>query len=162
VNPLGREGFKEHGILLYLSPALYIGFTRLQADKGLGRSYAGLLAFTEGLHSIGYLNEDDYLTHIKRYSQKLTEQKQESTLQQSKEKEARIKLEQQFSDVIKQWATMKESSRKYYVKKALENKDKIPNAKLVLALARKGPRALRNESTIESSGNVEEWERRPP
>ncbi len=159
---MGRWGFKEHGVLLYLPPEVYSGFIRLQADKGLGRSYAGLLALTEGLHSFGYLSEDDYLMYIKRYSRKLTEQKTGLTLQQSKEKAARIKLEKQFSDVIKQWPTMRESSRKHYLEKALENKDRIPNAKLVLALARKGSRSSRNEATIEPLENEKEWEPRPP
>lgn len=154
---LGKEGFKEHGVLLYLPPELYSAFIRLQADKGLGRSYAGLLALTEGLHCLGYLSEDEHAIYVKRYSRKLTEQKTALTLQQTKEKEARIKLEKQFSDIIKQWSTMKQSSRDYYMKKALDNKEIIPNAKLVIALARKGSRSLRNEVTLESSTNRKEW-----
>ena len=38
--------FREHGVMLYLDKTLYKAFIRLQADKGLGRSYAGLLPFT--------------------------------------------------------------------------------------------------------------------
>ena len=45
-----RFGFREHGVMLYLDKALYKAFIRLQADKGLGRSYAGLLPFVEGLY----------------------------------------------------------------------------------------------------------------
>lgn len=32
--------FREHGVMLYLDKVLYKAFIRLQADKGLGRSFA--------------------------------------------------------------------------------------------------------------------------
>ena len=62
---------KAHGLLLYLPSPLYLALIRLQADRGLGRSYAGLLALTEGLYRLGYLSEDAYLQFTKRYSKPL-------------------------------------------------------------------------------------------
>ena len=78
--------FKEHGVLIYLSKDLYIGFIKLQADKRLGRSYAGLLPFTEGLFRMGYISKEVYEEHIKKYSEPLESEKQVS-LEQSKEKQ---------------------------------------------------------------------------
>ncbi len=54
------RGFKEHGLMLFLGKPLYNAFIKLQADKGLGRSYAGLLSFTSGLYYLGYLSKIDY------------------------------------------------------------------------------------------------------
>ncbi|RLI44854.1 hypothetical protein DRO64_03315 [Candidatus Bathyarchaeota archaeon] len=64
---------KAHGLLLYLPPSLYLALIRLQADKGLGRSFAGLLALTEGLYRLGYLEEKEYTRLRKRYSIPLKE-----------------------------------------------------------------------------------------
>jgi len=60
--------FKEHGVMLFLDKILYTAFIKLQADKGLGRSFAGLLPFTEGLYHLGYLSKEDYEAHIEKYS----------------------------------------------------------------------------------------------
>jgi len=64
---LGRK-FREHGVMLFLDGELYHGFTKLMADKCLGRSYAGLQAFTEGIFHLGYLSKDSYDAHIEKYS----------------------------------------------------------------------------------------------
>ena len=64
---------KAHGLLLYLPPSLYLALIRLQADKGLGRSFAGLLALTEGLYRLGYLEEKEYIRLYERYTTPLEE-----------------------------------------------------------------------------------------
>lgn len=52
-----------------------MGFVKLQADKGLGRSFAALLPFVEGLYAMGYISEQVYEQHKKKYSQPLVTQK---------------------------------------------------------------------------------------
>lgn len=69
--------FREHGVMLYLDKTLYRAFIKLQADKGLGRSYAGLLPFTEGLFHLGYLSKQDHEEHVAKYSQGLIEESRE-------------------------------------------------------------------------------------
>jgi len=64
---------KTHGLLLYLPSSLYLALVRLQADKGLGRSFAGLLALTEGLYRLGYLEEKEYTRLYERYTIPLKE-----------------------------------------------------------------------------------------
>ena len=62
---------KGHGLLLFLSPELQHGHAKLMADKCLGRPYAGLLAFTEGLYHMGYISQTTYQAHCQKYGAKL-------------------------------------------------------------------------------------------
>lgn len=64
-------GFNEHKVMLFLDSELYVAFIKLQADRGLGRSYAGLLAYVEGLYQMGYLSKETYEKHVQRYSEPL-------------------------------------------------------------------------------------------
>lgn len=125
--------FREHGVMLFLDGELYTGFIKLQADRGLGRSFAGLLPFVEGLHNLGYITQEVYEEHKRKYSQPLVAEKP-LTMKQLKKKENISKLTAAFSNVIKQWATMNVKSKNYWVEKAKEYRDTIPNAKLVLGL----------------------------
>jgi len=94
--------FKEHGVLIYLSKELYTGFIRLQADKGLGRSYAGLLPFTEGLFRMGYISKEVYEEHVKKYSKPLESEKQVS-LEQLKEQQFLEQRARQLKGMLDQW-----------------------------------------------------------
>jgi len=52
------------------------------------------------------------------------------------EQQNKIQQEQKlFSEIIKQWATMRQSAKKKHIEAAKKWADKVPNAKLVLALA---------------------------
>jgi hypothetical protein len=126
--------FREHGVRLYLDKVLYKAFIRLQADRGLGRSFAGLLPFTEGLYRLGYITQRDYEEHIRKYSQELVEAKPLG-LEQLKEQEKIRKLDKFYSEVLKQWPNLSEKTRQAHIAKAKEMNEKVPNAKLVLALA---------------------------
>ena len=128
--------FKEHGLVLYLSRESYLGFIKLQADKGLGRSFAGQLAFTEGLFKLGYLSKGHYEELVKRYSQGLISEEYEKeknkpkTIIELQEQLSQNQLERSFGNVIKQWPEMKPKAREYWIEKAAKHKDVIPNASL--------------------------------
>jgi len=124
--------FNEHGVLLYLSNPLYLGFVRLQADKGLGRSYAALLPFVEGLYHMGYISKEVYEQHARKYSQPLVVQK---SLSQVHEQQRLSELEKQFSQVAEQWASLKPTTQTYWLEKAKENSE-IGTANLILKLAK--------------------------
>lgn len=126
--------FWEHRVLLCLAPELYIGFIRLQAERGLGRAFAGLLPFVEGLFRLGYLSREDYETYNRKYSQALVQPKKLSN-EQLLEQKKHAKLEAQFSAVVKEWNQLSERAQKQWARKAQACLDTIPNAKLVLALA---------------------------
>ena len=128
--------FREHGVMLFLSPELYLGFVKLQADKGLGRSYAGLLPFIEGLYSMGYISKEVYEEHVKRYSKQLVSEKPKPlpTQEQLKEEEKAEQLNKTFGMVAEQWEQHpSEEWRQTWLKRAQEHSG-LSNAKLVLAL----------------------------
>lgn len=141
--------FREHGVMLYLSKDLYLGFIKLQADKELGRSFAALLPFTEGLYRMGYISEEVYEAHKKRYSEPLTTeneaQKNQRLRREQCVKRETEELNKQFGMVADQWEshTSKEW-RRTWIKKAKQHLD-VPNAKLILELAQS------KETTLEDS-----------
>jgi hypothetical protein len=122
-------GFREHGVMLYLDKTLYKAFIRLQADKGLGRSYAGLLAFVEGLFHLGFLSKEDYQKYVAKYSQGLTEEPKPSTLEELQKEEQLKQWQRQFQIALDQFETMPSHSKQYYLKKAKELQNEIPEAR---------------------------------
>lgn len=124
--------------MLYLSRELYVGFIKLQADKGLGRSYAGLLPFTEGLYRLGYLDQNAYLSHVKKYSEKLVRDTDSKHLSKEQLNEQKVLEEKSrlFTMLLDQWDQhLSPAWRISWIKEAQKYQDKIPNAKLVLELA---------------------------
>jgi len=131
--------FREHGVLLYLDKTLYKAFIRLQADRGLGRSYAGLLPFTEGLFRLGFLSSEDYEVHIRKYSEGIAEKPQPLPAQQLEEKKELERKQKVFSMVLEQWNQHPSSVwRAKWVRQAEKWKDRVANAQLVLALTNSG------------------------
>jgi hypothetical protein len=138
---LGR--FREHGILIYLSKDLYSGFIRLQADRNLGRSYAALLSFVEGLFRMGYISKEVYEEHGKKYSSPLESEKPLS-LEQSKEKQFLEQKDRQFKGILEQWNFPRENIEEWRKKACVFAKkyaDKLQSAKDILALKEGGAQA---------------------
>lgn len=120
--------FREHGVMLYLDRTLYRAFIKLQADKDLGRSYAGLLPFVEGLYAMGYINEQVYVQHKEKYSVPLIVDK---PLQHFVDKE-----DEQLNKTLKmaadQWEDHRDPLwRQGWITRA-ELHPTLPNSKLVL------------------------------
>jgi hypothetical protein len=130
-----NERYLGHRVLLCLGPELYTGFIRLQADRGLGRSFAGLLPFTEGLFKLGYISRECYEEHVKKYSQPLVKPKPKSPEQLAEERKLQ-ELEKQFAQVLEQWSTLSEKSQKHWLQRAQEYQEKLPKAKELLALGK--------------------------
>ena len=130
----GNPHSREHGLLLFLSPELTLGIARLQVKKELGRSYAGLLALTEGLFKLGAIPEDVYRALTERYSQPLVQERKKVT-QKDLEARAQVQqLERQFSDVLNQWTTISSKAREAWIKRARAHPE-VPNSRLVVGLA---------------------------
>jgi hypothetical protein len=113
--------FKEHGVLLYLNPQELLGFIKCQADKGLGRSYAGKLCFIEGMYRLGYLNQADYESGVQKYSQGLNTVT--PSAEQLAAQELTRKLETTLEGALKEWDTLPEKARAFHLKTAIEHKD---------------------------------------
>ena len=131
---------KDHAMTLFLNPKMRMGTIKLQAELELGPSYAGLLIYNEGLHSLGKINDEDYLVNKKRYSKKLVEESQQKLIpdvdpQAVKEIED---MKRYFSMVIDQWHLHSSSDwRSKQLKRAREYANRVPNAKYVIELASK-------------------------
>lgn len=111
-----------------------MGFIKLQADKGLGRSFAGLLAFSTGLFSMGYISKAEYLRFKARYSTPLDKEPQQLTLPETPMQNELNKIDKMLGQALAQWNIHpKEKWRRYWIKKAMENGD-LPNAKKLLVL----------------------------
>jgi hypothetical protein len=127
---------KPHGYLLYLNRPVYLAVVRLQAKLGLGRSYSVLLPLVEGLHSMGYLSDEDYEEAKAQYSVGLIEaNRKPPTLNQIREKEELERLEKHYSEVLAQWSKLNEKTRLVHLKKAVKDAKRVKAAKLVLDLA---------------------------
>ena len=110
---------------------------RLQADKMLGRSYAGLLPFVEGLYHMGYLNREVYEQRARKYSDKLIGKKQ-FTLLEMQEMEKNAQLARLFQAVADQWASLKPAQREAHLKKAYEVRRTVKQAELIIQLGEQG------------------------
>jgi len=127
---MGRKDFQEHKVMLFLSKELYVAFIKLQADRGLGRSFAALLPFVEGLHSMGYISEEVYREHVNRYSKPLIVQ---TTLAEATDVQA-DQLNKTMGMVADQWAThLNPEWRRGWLETARQHSE-LSNAKLILAL----------------------------
>lgn len=128
---------KEHGLLLFLAPELQLAHAALQVQKRLGRSYAGLLAITEGYHSLGVLSDDDYKMLVEKYSKGLEKTKPVQTVRRDAAADA---MSRKFSMVLDQWQSHPQAKwRNYWISEAEQWKDRCPNAKLVLDLRSASP-----------------------
>jgi hypothetical protein len=123
--------------MLCLNKTLYRAFIRLQADKDLGRSYAGLLPWVEGMYHFGYLSEQEYQENVKRYSEPLT--KKESDRESPEAKRERELLESKdsvFKGMIEQFSL--HAGKPGWCAKVREDaeqfKDYLESARTVLSL----------------------------
>jgi hypothetical protein len=129
--------FKEHGVLIYMNTDLYVAFIRLQADKGLGRAYAGLLPFTEGMYHLGYISKEIYEANVKKYSEPLPT-REPSTPKQLAERRRLEQKDKYFRQVLDQWETHKDLKwRSGKLADAEKFKDKLESARQLLDLREK-------------------------
>lgn len=132
-------GFTDNQYRLFLDRKLYMAVVRLQAERGLGKSFSALLPLVEGLHILGYLSDGDYEVYKAKYSFGLEEAANAPTevdiLRQEKKANKYRQLNRHFGEVLEQWPTLKESARQFHLKEAAKHKN-LKNARLVLDLAR--------------------------
>ncbi|MCJ7560350.1 hypothetical protein MUO79_06990 [Candidatus Bathyarchaeota archaeon] len=131
---MSSSGFSEHKVMLCLDKDLYRAFIKLQADKDLGRSYAGLLPYVEGLFKMGYITREVYEVHEKRYSEPLGAKTPPLTLEQQEQAEKLQSKDKQFKMILDQWN--EHSNPEWRLKvfaEAEKFKDTLESARLLLA-----------------------------
>jgi hypothetical protein len=62
---------REHVFYLYLDSPLYNAVIKFQAEKELGRAYATLRIFVEGLKALNLISQDLYEYYKQKYSEPL-------------------------------------------------------------------------------------------
>ena len=65
------KDFYQHKFLICLDAPLYLAVIKFQAEHELGRSYAALRIFIEGLKSLNLISQDLYEYYKRKYSASL-------------------------------------------------------------------------------------------
>lgn len=97
---------KDHGLLLYLNGKLQSGLIKVQSEKDLSKSPAGLYVFAAGLYHLGKLSKADYEQAQSFYAaKKLTEEKESVPLTPSElaVKQKLAEKARQLKMVLGQW-----------------------------------------------------------
>jgi hypothetical protein len=119
---------KPHALTLFLDSPLCVALTQFQATNKLGRSYAGLLIFIEGLRKLNLINEVVYQHYKNRYMLPLRTMIEEENPLVAKQKEVEFeKTRKQLQQVIEQFPTLKPKTQQYWRKYALERPE-IPES----------------------------------
>lgn len=132
-----HSGFREWKVMLCLNKELYRAFIKVQADKDLGRSYAGLLPFVEGLYHMGYIAQDVYEKNVKHYSEPLI--KKEEVPESPEQKQARVSLESEdtiFKETIAQFSLHAQNSQWLlkWQQKAEKFQSRLDSARTLLSM----------------------------
>lgn len=137
--------------MLCLDKDVYRGFIKLQADKNLGRAYAGLLPYVEGLYRMGYISKEVYDFHFKKYSEPMTKETVVPESEEEKQNKAMLKQKDKlFLEMIAQFEIHSESatwlSRCRNVAEPF--KVQLESARNLLALIEKA--TVQSEATVQS------------
>jgi len=128
--------FKGHIYHACLPGEIYFPTLKFQVDRRLGKAYTSLQLHIAGLYHYSYIDKETFEKWTAKYSRSLAKEERPLTKAEIEEQRKIEELEKQFSNILKQGLNMlSEKSRKYWLKKAEEYQGKIPNAKLILALA---------------------------
>lgn len=109
---------------LFVDRKIYLAINRLQADKGLGKSFSALLPLVEGLHTMGYLEDGDFEVYKAKYSAGLDIEPLTATqIKQKETKENRDRqLNRHYAEVLEQWNLLTEKTKSFHLKKAAKDR----------------------------------------
>ncbi len=150
----GSVGNKKrvNSFTVHTDTCIYLKIVGLQAELGLGHSFAALYPLIEGLNTLGKLTPEEYEFYRNRYTVKLEDVKpsllvraeKESPLIQTRAAE-RKSVNRHFGGVLEQWAVLNPKSRAFHLKEAAKHPT-LKNAKLVLALGKQDAESAALES----------------
>jgi hypothetical protein len=129
---MGREFNQEHIMKICLAPELYMAMTAYQVQKGIGKSYAGLLLLTKALYQEKLITEEVYEKFVYRYSRKLVPEEPplKLTVEQQKNKQKLDEKARSFGAVYSQWDTHLDPEwRQRWINDAKKYQDTMPEAK---------------------------------
>jgi len=88
--------------------------------------------------SWGYLSQQAYKAHVRKYSESLKEEPQPLTLEQRRSQEEQQRIEKTLMDAWKEWPNLSEKARVFHLKTARDHPD-LPISILVLEKATEAP-----------------------
>ena len=119
-----------HILRLFLDSPLDVALTKYQATNTLGRSYAGLLVFIEGLRRLDLIGEVVYQHYKARYLRPLQTLPAEEPAARRQSEEQQKTLQQvrkRLRDVIDQFIALQPKAQQYWLKYASERPE-IPES----------------------------------
>lgn len=141
----GNRFPKEHGLLLFLPPELILALAKVQIQKEIGRSYAGLYALTVGFHQLGAISKEQFEVLEKRYSEPLVQEPSQKPLSPAEllDKQKLQAKDRYFLTVLDQWAIHRDSGwRLKAYAEAEKFQNKLDSARKILALRHKSSRNI--------------------
>lgn len=132
----GNRFSKEHGLLLFLPPELILALAKVEVQKEIGRTYAGLYALAVGLHQLGAIDDETFAFFEKRYSEKLVPEQPQKPLTPVEllEKQKLQSKDRLFLSVLDQWDIHDSKWRLKAFAEAEKFQDTLESARRVLAL----------------------------
>jgi len=119
---------RAHVLQLFLDAPLDVAVTQFQAMHKLGRSFAGLLIFLEGLRKLNLINEVAYQHYKNRYMQPLrTLIETENPVLQKQKEEQFQKARKTLRDVIEDFTKLQPRAQQYWLKYA-SDRPEIPES----------------------------------
>jgi hypothetical protein len=129
---------KPHELTLFLDQPLYVALTQFQALNKLGKSYAGLLIFIEGLRKLGLIGEVVYQYYYQRYFKPLQTTPIEEDPRVVKKKEEELQeTRRQLRQVIERFPTLKPKTQQHWLRYCLDRPE-IPDSTELLRKHGKG------------------------
>jgi tetratricopeptide (TPR) repeat protein len=117
-----KENPQPHILRLFLDSPLDVALTKFQAMNNLGRSFAGLLVFIEGLRKLNIINEVVYQYYRERYMKPLQTTPIVEDLCIAKQKEEEFeKARKQLQNAIELFPKLKASAQQHWRKYALDH-----------------------------------------
>jgi hypothetical protein len=132
---MGKEFTQDHIMKICLPPELYLAITKFQAEKEIGKPYAGLLLLTKAIYQEQLITKEVYEKYLYRYSRKLIpeEQTQKLTAEQQKNKQRLDEKARSFTAAYNQWDIHLDNKwRQYWVNEAKQWQNLMPEAKTFL------------------------------
>jgi hypothetical protein len=123
-----KENTQPHILRLFLDSPLDVALTQYQALNKLGRSYAGLLVFIEGLRKLNFISEVVYQHYRERYMKPLQTNPIIDAPLVAKRKEGDFeKARRQLQSVIELFPKLEAKPQKHWLEYALAHPE-IPES----------------------------------
>jgi len=127
---------REHVIYLCLKPEVRFALMAKAAREKISMAYQAHLYVIEGLYRDGLLDEETYHYLRQEYSKPKLRHEPKPTPQDNSEEKLAEKREI-YRMVIEQWLEHDEKWREYWIRKAENDRDIIPEANEILKMAKR-------------------------